>query len=54
VTLAEAVAAGLFVSKEAARKMAQRRGWEPVETDPVHGFKYALTDLATCKRRVQR
>lgn len=46
VTLAEAVVAGLFVSKAAARKMAQRRGWKPVGGDPVSGFKYAIADLA--------
>jgi hypothetical protein len=49
VTLAEAVAAGLFVSKAAARKAAQRRGWEPVEEDPAGGHRYAVADLAAYK-----
>ena len=45
VTLAEAVAAGLFVSIAAARKVRQRQRWEPVEEDPAGGHKYALTDI---------
>ena len=50
VTLAEAVAAGLFVSKAAARQARQRRKWEPVVEDPVNGNRYALKDLAAYKR----
>ena len=45
VTLAEAVAAGLFVSIAAARKARHRQGWEPVAEDPVRGHQYALTDI---------
>jgi hypothetical protein len=45
VTLAAATAAGLFVSKQAARKAAQREEWEPVGGDKYSGYTYALTDL---------
>jgi hypothetical protein len=45
VTLAEAVAAGLFVSKQAARKVPQRQGWVPVVEDRSGGHQYALADI---------
>jgi len=45
VKLAEAVAAGLFVSIYAARKVAQRQGWEPVGGDRYTGFTYSVQDI---------
>jgi hypothetical protein len=45
VKLAEAVAAGLFVSIAAARKVAQRQGWEPVGGDRYTGFTYSVQDI---------
>ena len=45
VTLAEAVAAGLFVSIGAARQARQRQGWEPVTEDRVRGNKYLVSDI---------
>ena len=55
VTLAEAVTAGLFVSKQAARKLPKRHGWKPVVEDEVGGHQYALTDIhAYLKSRGKR
>jgi len=45
VKLAEAVAGGLFVSIAAARKVAQRQGWEPVGGDRYTGFTYSVQDI---------
>jgi len=45
VRLAEAVAAGLFVSIAAARKTAQRQGWKPVGGDRYTGFTYSVQDI---------
>jgi len=45
VTLAEAVTAGVFVSIAAARKAAQRRGWEAVGGTKAGGFQYRVEDL---------
>jgi hypothetical protein len=54
VTLAEAVAAGLFVSLPAARRARSRKGWTPVVEDPVNGHQYAVADLATYRKRGSR
>ena len=45
VKLAEAVASGMFVSIAAARKVAQRQGWEPVGGDRYTGFTYSVQDI---------
>jgi hypothetical protein len=45
VTLAEAVAAGLFVSIGAARQARHRQGWEPVSEDRHGGNRYLVSDI---------
>lgn len=44
-TIAQMVAAGLFVSKQAARKLPKRHGWRPVVEDDVNGHQYDLRDV---------
>jgi hypothetical protein len=44
VKLAAMVAAGLFPSIAAARKAAQRQGWQPVGGDKHTGYEYAVAD----------
>jgi len=46
VTCAQMAAAGLFVTKAAAAKVAQRQGWTPVGGDRyTTGYTYAVTDI---------
>jgi len=54
VTLAEAVAAGVFVSIGAARKAAQRRGWEPAGGTRAGGWEYRVEDLYAYKREQEK
>jgi len=49
VTLAEAVAAGVFVSIAAARKAAQRRGWKPAGGTKAAGYEYRVEDMYAYK-----